>query len=47
MARLRGRRVDVVTHGEWIEADGSVKVVEVGGNRVVVARVTRPDETTG
>ena len=35
MARLRGRRVDVVTHGGWIEAGEPVKVVEVGGNRVV------------
>lgn len=38
MARLDGRRVDVVTRGEWIEAGTPVRVVEVQGNRVVVAR---------
>ena len=38
MARLDGRRVDVVTRGEWIEAGARVRVVEVQGNRVVVAR---------
>jgi membrane-bound serine protease (ClpP class) len=40
MARLAGRRVDVVTRGEWIEAGERVRVVEVEGNRVVVARAT-------
>ena len=35
-ARLEGRRVDVVTRGEWIEAGSEVRVVEVSGNRVVV-----------
>jgi membrane-bound serine protease (ClpP class) len=38
MARIEGRRVDVVTRGEWIEAGARVRVVEVQGNRVVVAR---------
>jgi membrane-bound serine protease (ClpP class) len=38
MARIDGRRVDVVTRGEWIEAGTRVRVVEVQGNRVVVAR---------
>lgn len=38
MARLDGRRVDVVTRGEWIETGVHVRVVEVQGNRVVVAR---------
>ena len=32
-------RVDVVTRGEWIERGQRVKVVEVQGNRVVVARL--------
>ncbi len=40
MARIEGRRVDVVTRGEWIEAGERVRVVEVQGNRVVVARVS-------
>jgi membrane-bound serine protease (ClpP class) len=39
MARLDGRRVDVVTRGEWIESGARVRVVEVQGNRVVVARL--------
>jgi len=37
MARINGRRVDVVTRGEWLEAGREVRVVEVSGNRVVVA----------
>jgi len=40
MARLDGRRVDVVTRGEWIASGERVKVVEVQGNRVVVVRLT-------
>ena len=44
MARLDGRRVDVVTRGEWITAGTPVHVVEVQGNRVVVARLTEPDK---
>lgn len=39
MARLDGRRVDVVTRGEYIDAGVPVRVVDVQGNRVVVARV--------
>jgi membrane-bound serine protease (ClpP class) len=39
IARLEGRRVDVVTRGEWITSGSRVRVVEVQGNRVVVARV--------
>lgn len=42
MARLDGRRVDVVTRGEWIEAGERVTVVEVEGNRVVVTRSAQP-----
>lgn len=44
VARLDGRRVDVVTRGEWIERGAHVRVVEVQGNRVVVTRV-EPDKT--
>ena len=36
-ARIDGQRVDVVTRGEMIEAGRAVRVVEVLGNRVVVA----------
>ncbi len=37
-ARIDGRRVDVVSRGESLEPGTSVQVVEVRGNRVVVAR---------
>ncbi len=47
MARLLGRRVDVVTRGEWIEAGKPVKVVEVQGNRVVIVRVSPPEGKAG
>ena len=36
---IDGERVDVVTNGTMIEKDVKVKVVEVGGNRVVVTSV--------
>lgn len=36
-ARIDGRRVDVVTRGEPIEAGTRIRVLEVEGNRVVVA----------
>ena len=42
-ARIEGRKVDVVTRGEMIEADGEVVVIEVAANRVVVAAVKPPD----
>lgn len=38
IARIGDRRVDVVSRGELIERGESVIVVEVSGNRVVVAR---------
>lgn len=37
-AQIDGRRVDVVTRGEPIEAGARVVVLEVEGNRVVVKR---------
>lgn len=39
VARLAERRVDVVTRGEWLESGARVRVLEVQGNRVVVARI--------
>jgi membrane-bound serine protease (ClpP class) len=44
MARLKGRRVDVVTRGEMLEPGTRVRVIEVRGNRVVVARVEQTSE---
>lgn len=42
-ALLDGRRVDVVTRGDGIEVGAPVRVIEVLGNRVVVARAAAPD----
>ena len=38
-ATIGGRRVDVVTRGDEIPAGTPVRVVEIEGNRVVVARL--------
>jgi membrane-bound serine protease (ClpP class) len=38
LARIDGRRVDVVSRGEMIETGASVRVLAVEGNRVIVAR---------
>lgn len=43
-ARIDGRRVDVVTRGEMLDRDCPLQVVEVEGNRVVVAELTRETE---
>lgn len=47
MARLRGRRVDVVTRGEHVERGARVRVLEVRGSRVVVAELPQraPEHT--
>lgn len=37
-ARIEGQRIDVVTRGEMLEEGCPVRVVDVSGNRVVVAR---------
>lgn len=39
IALIDGRRIDVVTRGEMIAAGKDVEVVEVEGNRIVVAEV--------
>jgi len=36
IARFDGRRVDVVSRGEWVKAGETVEVCEVQGNRVIV-----------
>jgi len=46
-ARIDGRRIDVVTRGEMIEADTAVVVVEVEANRVVVSEDAATDSTAG
>lgn len=40
IADLDGKRVDVVSQGEWIDAGASIEVIRVDGNRIVV-RQTR------
>ncbi len=39
MVRIEGRRVDVVTRGEPVDAGAKVRVIEVEGSRVVVREV--------
>lgn len=39
-ARIDGNKIDVVTRGEMLPADAAIVVVEITGNRVVVARHT-------
>ncbi len=41
-ATIDGRRVDVQSRGEPIEAGSRVRVIEVEGNRVVVVQVQTP-----
>lgn len=44
VGRFDGRRVSIVTRGDWIEHGQPIQVVEVRGNRVVVARVDELQE---
>jgi membrane-bound serine protease (ClpP class) len=39
LARIGGRRIDVVTRGEMLDPDVPIRVLDVSGNRVVVGRV--------
>ena len=43
MALINGKKVDVVSIGDFIERDIPIKVVDVSGNRVVV-RITDSEE---
>ncbi len=43
LARIDGRRIDVVTRGEMLEADCPILVLDVTGNRVVVGRKPSDD----
>lgn len=36
MATIEGRRVDVVSENDWVEAGSTVKVIAVEGNRIIV-----------
>lgn len=45
MARLQGRRVDVVSRGELIESGTRVRVIAVEGNRVIVGRAPESESS--
>ena len=40
IAEIEGKRLDVVTDGEFVAAQQQVKIVEARGNRIVVRPVT-------
>ena len=42
MARIEGRRVDVVADGSWIDEGRTVRVTEVDGTRVIVRDIAPP-----
>ncbi len=44
MARIEGRKIDVVTLGDFIDKDVPVRVVDNSGNRVVVRRTDSRSE---
>jgi membrane-bound serine protease (ClpP class) len=39
LARIDGRRIDVITRGEMLDADVPIRVLDVTANRVVVGRI--------
>jgi len=43
IAEIDGRRVDVVSEGELIDADQLIEVTRVDGNRIVVRQMANPD----
>lgn len=43
-AVIGGVRLDVVTDGEYVEADVSVRVTGVTGNQIIVSRIKEPIE---
>jgi len=44
IAEIDGRRVDVVSEGELIDAGQSIRVTRVDGNRIVVRPITNPND---
>ena len=45
IALIEGKRVNVVTHGDFIKRDSRVRVSEVEGNRIVVEPINEKDAT--
>ncbi|HEY7805143.1 MAG TPA: NfeD family protein, partial [Orrella sp.] len=46
IASIDGKRIDVVSDGEFIEPGESIRVDHVDGNRVVVRRIVNPETST-
>ena len=44
LAEINGRRLDVVTRGEFLEKDSPVEVLETAGGRIVVRACREPAE---
>jgi membrane-bound serine protease (ClpP class) len=44
IADIDGRRLDVVSDGEFIDAGSRIEVTSVNGNRIVIRRITPPEE---
>jgi membrane-bound serine protease (ClpP class) len=42
-AEIDGRRIDVITQGEMIDSNTTVRITDVEGNRVIVEAVSTPD----
>ncbi|MDP8214010.1 MAG: NfeD family protein [Candidatus Euphemobacter frigidus] len=47
IARIRGKRVSVITEGAFIPANSPVEVIEVKGLRVIVRAPNGPDKRSG
>jgi membrane-bound serine protease (ClpP class) len=44
IADIDGKRVDIVSQGEWIDAGALIEVIRVDGNRIVVREARGPTE---
>jgi membrane-bound serine protease (ClpP class) len=44
IADIDGKRVDIVSQGEWIDAGAPIEVIRVDGNRIVVREARGPTE---
>lgn len=44
MADIKGRRIDVVTNGEYLKKETIIRVIRVEGNRVVVEKENEAEE---
>jgi membrane-bound serine protease (ClpP class) len=44
IADIDGKRVDIVSQGEWIDSGAPIEVIRVDGNRIVVREARGPTE---